>query len=187
MDAFREFLESSTIHGLGYISSSKSHVTKVLWACVVITGFSTAGFLINNSYTDWKDNPVSTTISTQPIADLKFPKITVCPPRGSNTALNYDLMKLNKTMNDTTRQRLYEANSQVFVTEVKKAKAKNLVASLNKDTISNMYHGYESITRSYHHSVEEAPDDNYPEIRTQFRNISSPKFGDMLALSLIHI
>ena len=27
--------------------------------------------------------------------DLDFPNVTVCPPKGSNTALNYDLMKAN--------------------------------------------------------------------------------------------
>ena len=87
METLREFLESSTIHGLVYISSSKSNVTKFLWACVVIAGFTTAWFLINNSYSDWSENPVSTTISTHPISELKFPKITICPPSGTKLSL----------------------------------------------------------------------------------------------------
>ena len=119
MESFREFLESSTIHGLGYISSSRSHVTKVLWACIVITGFTIAGVLINNSYSDWRDNPVSTTISTHPISELKFPKITVCPPSGTNTALNYDLMKLNKTVGENEGE-IFDAITKSIITFISK-------------------------------------------------------------------
>ena len=129
MEILREFLESSTIHGLVYISSSKSNVTKFLWACVVIAGFTIAGVLINSSYSDWRDNPVSTTISTHPISELKFPKITVCPPSGTNTALNYDLMKLNNTaMDDDTKERLKEALKQENSVEIYEKKNKQDIA-----------------------------------------------------------
>ena len=41
MDTFKEFLESSTIHGLVYISTSR-RLLKLFWLCVVITGFTGA-------------------------------------------------------------------------------------------------------------------------------------------------
>ena len=97
MELVKEYLERSTIHGLAYISASDNRLIKLLWIMVVVAGFSLAGYLINNSYSDWNDSPISSVISTHPVKDLSFPKVTVCPPKKSNTALTYDIVKSNKT------------------------------------------------------------------------------------------
>ena len=73
-----------------------------------------AGYLINDSYSDWLNSPISTTITTHPIDDLDFPIVTVCPPRGSHTAINYDLMKADNNSltpqdRDTLKQTVYTA------------------------------------------------------------------------------
>ena len=72
MDYFKEFLESSTIHGLSNISASKNYVNKVLWTLIIIGGFITAGFIIEKSVDDWRKHPVATIEETFPIskADL---------------------------------------------------------------------------------------------------------------------
>ena len=88
-DVFKDFLENSTIHGLVYISTAKSFVAKSLWVIIVALGFGSAVYLIANSYAEWIESPVSTVVSTRPISDLEFPEVTVCPPKESNTALNY--------------------------------------------------------------------------------------------------
>ena len=50
-----------------------------------------------------------TTIETLPISELKFPKVTVCPPKNTFTDLNYDLaMTENFTMTPAKRQELYD-------------------------------------------------------------------------------
>ena len=95
MDEVKDFLESTTIHGLTYISTTRTLV-RVFWIIVVIFGFSTASFLIYQSFQAWEDSPVSTTIETLPISKLRFPKVTVCPPKDTYTDLNYDLMMLQK-------------------------------------------------------------------------------------------
>ena len=51
-------------------NSSQSKAGKVAWCCVVLLGFSSAGYLIHSSYSDWQASPVSTSITTHPIADL---------------------------------------------------------------------------------------------------------------------
>ena len=86
---FREFLESSTIHGLVHISTAKSKAARATWVAIVVACFAYAIYTINNSYEEWQESPVSTTITTHPITELEFPTVTVCPPRGSNTALNH--------------------------------------------------------------------------------------------------
>ena len=50
MESLREFLETSTIHGLSYISTSPTKPSKGFWLLVVIIGFSTAFYFINKSY-----------------------------------------------------------------------------------------------------------------------------------------
>ena len=99
MNPIREFLEASNLHGLVHISKAESMWGKVLWIFSVVISFSAAGFLINNSFKGWRDQPVSSVISTHPIKDLKFPNVTVCPPKSTNTALNYDLFNLENFFN----------------------------------------------------------------------------------------
>ena len=82
----REFLENSTIHGLVHISTAKSRATRFIWVAIVVACFSVAIYMITSSYKEWQESPVSTTITTHPITELEFPTVTVCPPRGSNTA-----------------------------------------------------------------------------------------------------
>ena len=91
MGNLRTFLETSTIHGLAYISTSRKYV-KSFWILIVMGGFIGAGVLINQSFENWNESPVKTTIETLPITNLKFPKVTVCPPKNTYTNLNYDLM-----------------------------------------------------------------------------------------------
>ena len=88
----KEFLESSTIHGLVYISTTK-RLTRLFWILVVLSGFSFAGFLIFQSFQNWSESPIKTTVETRSIAGITFPKVLVCPPKGTFTDLNYDLMK----------------------------------------------------------------------------------------------
>ena len=91
MENIRNCLESSTIHGLSYISTTRKYV-RLFWMLVVMTGFSVAGMLIYTSFQSWNESPEKTTIKTLPITDITFPKVTVCPPKNIYTDLNYDLM-----------------------------------------------------------------------------------------------
>ena len=107
MEEVKIFLESSTIHGLTYISTSKKILVKICWVFVVIGGFTGAGVMIYNSFQSWADSPVKTTIETHPITEITFPKVTVCPPKNTYTDLNYDLMKTEKlTLDNDTRKDL---------------------------------------------------------------------------------
>ena len=93
MENIKTFLESSTIHGLSYISTSRKCL-RIFWVLTIILGFTSAGILIYQSFLDldwhdldldWHDNPETTTIAIKPIEEINFPKVTVCPPK--NTTL----------------------------------------------------------------------------------------------------
>ena len=55
MEGVKEFLEVSTIHGLGYISTTRSLV-RLFWVAVVFSGFSYAGWMIQSSVCSWRTN-----------------------------------------------------------------------------------------------------------------------------------
>ena len=74
MNGLNDFLESSTIHGLTYLSTAKSSAQRLFWLAIVFTGFLTAGLLIQASFGDWENNPVATNIQTLPISKSKFPR-----------------------------------------------------------------------------------------------------------------
>ena len=113
-EPFREFLETSTLHGLVYISKAESKWGRVLWTVSVLLSLSLATILINNSFQDWSAQPVSSVISTHPIKDLRFPNVTVCPPKGTNTALNYDLTRLDKTFKTIEREKIRNVTMSIF-------------------------------------------------------------------------
>ena len=87
----REFLESSTIHGLAHIAKGRSIYARVTWVLIVIACFSIGISLIDKAFYSWATTPIITTVDTRPISEVIFPEITVCPPTGTDTALNIDL------------------------------------------------------------------------------------------------
>ena len=108
MEGVSTFFESSTIHGLSYIATTRKYVRK-FWILVVIVGFVGASLIIKESFASWSESPVKTTIETLPISDIKFPKITVCPPKNTFTDLNYDLMITeNLTLTDKMKDDMFK-------------------------------------------------------------------------------
>ena len=87
----REFLESSTIHGLAHIATGKSIYARIIWVLIVIACFSIGISLIDKAFYSWATTPIITTVDTRPISEVIFPEITVCPPSGTDTVLNMDL------------------------------------------------------------------------------------------------
>ena len=141
----REFLDSSTIHGLYYISNTKKFV-RVLWTLIVIAGFSGASYLIYESFQTWKESPVSTTTETLPIKKITFPKITVCPPNNTFTDLNFDIMmNANVTLNQVTRDMLSNLAVRKLNDWLFSQVMKNLSMVEDNDRYYNWYHGYAAI------------------------------------------
>ena len=144
--SFREFLESSTIHGLVHTSTAKSRAARALWAVIVVACFTIAINMITSSYKEWQESPVSTTITTYPITDLKFPTVTVCPPRGSNTALNHPLERVKEVNFDKKeKQELLDISKEVFLEIPSKRQGELFNKLLTTDNIRSIANGQASM------------------------------------------
>ena len=145
MEGVKEFLESSTIHGLSYIADNRVLV-RLLWVCVVITGFTGAAVLILQSFASWADSPITTTIETLPISELEFPNVTVCPPRNSFTNLNLDIARSSKiSLSQRQRQNLSQQVSEVVFTSNMESKLATYNECKERDRYRNQYHGLSKI------------------------------------------
>ena len=187
MDILRKFLESSTIHGLSYISTEKvsfsyfssllhlyiqTRSAKILWLIVVCLGFIGAGILIGKSYKDWQENPIATSITTHPIDDLDFPVVTICPPKSSNTALYHDLAKAgNGSLSEKDKTTLRDSAYKIFMETPHKAYVKKMSAISHMGNLDQVYQGFHSLPKPYKH--------NGFEIKMWYPNgtITSPWYG----------
>ena len=190
MSDIKSFLEASSIHGVLHIAQSQKY-HKVFWILIVITGFTSAMFLIHQSFKSWDESPITTMIETLSISKLRFPKITVCPPKNTYTNLNYDLMKTeNITINSKTRQELidyfYELNhDETFFNVLKDI---NLVT--NENRYFDWYHGYTELVlpsikvKASAGALIKMPSYTF-KTSSASGNISSKNFGEKLDIQKV--
>ena len=141
MENLKLFLDTSTIHGLFHISNTRKNY-KLFWILVVIAGFSGAGYMIYQSFDAWDQSPIKTTIETRPINEMnKFPRITVCPPNGTYTDLNYDLKMIeNMTLDEDAKRNLTQYGAQILADYLFE-KLENLETLKEIDRNYNWYYG----------------------------------------------
>ena len=114
MTGLKEFLETSSIHGLVYLATTEK-VTRLVWMFVVMAGFAGAAVLIQQSLSSWEANPVSTTLKIRPIEEIPFPRVTVCPPENTFTTLNLDMETMEtKTLDQLTKKALNDTLPSVI-------------------------------------------------------------------------
>ena len=104
-------------------------------------------YTVKESFDSWSESPVKTTIETLPISEIKFPKVTVCPPKNTYTNLNHDLAKaevIGEFDNDTSQVLLdfvFETIHDGFFEEIR-----HNSSFLNEENkFHNWYNGYTTI------------------------------------------
>ena len=139
MKSFKEFLESSTIHGLQYISTTR-RIVRLFWIFVILTGLTTSFLLINQSFKSWAESPIITTIDSQPTYKIRLPKVTVCPPQNTYTDLNLDLIQAKDiALNNTEKDELSRFAMEVIQNHIHQEIMNNLRKLEEKDQFYNWY------------------------------------------------
>ena len=104
--------------------------------------------MISKSYKEWQEHPIATSITTHPIEDLHFPKVTICPPRDSDTALYHDLVKLgNGTLSEEDRQTLKDAAKRLFLEEAHMEYVMKMTSSSHMGNRDQILQGYHSLLK----------------------------------------
>ena len=150
MDQVKYFLDTSTIHGLSWISSTR-RLVRYFWIIVVIASFSGAGYLIYESFNNWDQSPITTTVEILPISEIKFPNISVCPPKGSFLHLNYAIMESKKTnLSEKAREQLLHDAIDDFQERFTTELMNNLSKIQDPDRYFNWYKGITEIRYPYY-------------------------------------
>lgn len=75
----QNFASNVSILGVKYIfDGAHSYMRRILWLCLVLTGFGFLLFHIHDRFTYFMKSPVSIKTEMAPEAELEFPKITIC-------------------------------------------------------------------------------------------------------------
>ena len=170
MENIKSFLETSTIHGLTYISSGRK-AAKLFWTIIVLSSFTAAGILIKEAFQVWIESPVKTTIESLPIAEINLPKVTVCPPKNVLTNLNYDLMMTkNLTINDDTRSYLIGKVMELIDNQHFDEVMKNFSLLYEENKYYNWYHEFSNM---------QLPVNNKNDLHLEFRMDTSATSGSV--------
>ena len=104
--------------------------------------------LIVKSFRGGKESPVSTSVSVLPITQITFPNLTVCPPRGTFTSLNYDILRVgNRSLEDDSE--LGEFIAELLAEEGYQSMLEDLENFHEKNRFRNWYEGLSQISLSY--------------------------------------
>ena len=103
--------------------------------------------MINDIYASWSESPTISSVKTFPIAELKFPDITVCPPKHTYTSLGYDLKKINRLTFGAEERNLLKnlAVSQIHLYEHENY-LKTVAPLFSSEVISQLYSGHREVT-----------------------------------------
>ena len=182
IEDIKQFFESSTIHGLYYISTARRW-SRLFWMLIVLVGFSGAGYLIHVSFLNWVQSPITTTIETLPISQITFPNVTICPPKTLFLNLNYDILQSEKIkLDNEKREQMIKDSITIFQDTFYNEMTMNLRKLEDTNRYYNWYHGYTEI--QYPYGNYEDIGDNYIDYSvstsTISGNISTLYFGEKL-------
>ncbi|CAH1100673.1 unnamed protein product [Psylliodes chrysocephalus] len=111
---FKEYCNSTTIHGFKYFTESRSLCERLLWLILVLFSLLACIYLIVQTYVQFQQSPVIVTFATAdtPIYTIPFPAITICPQSKARsnlfnfTDVRYKIMK-NQTSQVSLKARRY--------------------------------------------------------------------------------
>lgn len=98
-ELFSQYCDNSTIHGVNYMSDRKRPVIERLaWLVAFLICLYCCGYLINNSWKQWEENPILINFNEKPtpVWSIPFPSITICPETKAQKRIFDFLENFNK-------------------------------------------------------------------------------------------
>ena len=145
------FLQETSLHGFKYLNQGYSFGSKLFWLPVLIFTSSFASILINEAFTDWRKNPVITSIDSidRPLKEIQFPSLTIChekyfkPDTWALTEIvfnNFDWVNDEKLREDFQPlfDQIFDEMFELILRNNFTDKSYNLVAKIKQDKILTM-------------------------------------------------
>ncbi|CAH1100667.1 unnamed protein product [Psylliodes chrysocephalus] len=125
---FKEYCNSTSIHGFKYFAESRSLCERLLWLILVLFSISACVYLIVQTYVKFQQSPVIVSFATTntPIYTIPFPAVTICPlSKAKNSLFNFTKVMGNSKMfkkdiclilgNVTQNTCLYYVGQEIFI------------------------------------------------------------------------
>ncbi|CAH1100675.1 unnamed protein product [Psylliodes chrysocephalus] len=130
-DYFKEYCNSTSIHGLKYLAESRSLGERLLWLTLILCSLSACAYLILQIYGKFQQSPVIVSFATteSPIYTIPFPAVTICPlTKASKDIFDFTdiILKMRRNISITEEERRYakymslvcEVDNELFSEEV---------------------------------------------------------------------
>ena len=103
---------------------------------------------------------------------MDFPTVTVCPPKETHTALNYDLMKNeNKFLTKEDRNNL-QMSCNKFIESSHHHFINAMLETVNPSNLRTMYHGFQSVPQAFMQKSFKTI------VWNKFGSLATPSFGE---------
>ena len=118
----KEYASATTIHGFSYIADeNQSGAERLVWAIVVILAIAFTACQVTSLYNEWEDEPVITTLETvaEPIEEIKFPAVTICPQGSRQEILDSVLFRqLKEYISKTSSEDISKMTEEQMMQQV---------------------------------------------------------------------
>jgi len=76
--AFRRYIDQTTLHGLSYIYQSSSLLVKLIWTVVFCSFLAFGCWLLYRSFNTFFSYETNTSVSRVRVNEITFPSVTIC-------------------------------------------------------------------------------------------------------------
>ena len=77
-DLDKEFVDSTTLHGIGRVAGTSRPAVRVVWLCILLICLGVCIAQITDRVQRFFKFDASTAISVEYVGDLDFPAVTIC-------------------------------------------------------------------------------------------------------------
>ena len=78
----------------------------MFWLVVVVTCFTLGGLILDQSFTAWKESPITSNVVMKKLPPEYIPDLVICPP-ASNTKFGYDISTAEKHILTQDKRKIF--------------------------------------------------------------------------------
>ncbi|XP_023327209.1 uncharacterized protein LOC111700511 [Eurytemora carolleeae] len=136
-----EYCDSSSIHGLSYLTPKRSALTRSVWFILILLGFGAAYYILSVFAKEWYGDPIVIESNTLLTDDVPLPAVILCPPN-TNTKFDAALEYVEFTSDEWSKEKARIENqivTDMFTTATQFADTITDKMKLTADILQKVY------------------------------------------------